>query len=139
MRRSVGYLDLVSTEWSRFIARLVEDERGNQRRTARKIGIPSQMVGRWLLGAEPKPEMVRKVAKVTKHSLPYLMSVAYGIPLEEMADGVGGDVLPYDTSIVNRGARGHIASQYGWLVHIPADVQFPPLTQPPDEPDQEQP
>ena len=117
----------MSTEWSRFIARLVEDERGNQRRTARKIGIPSQMVGRWLLGATPKPEMVRKVARVTKHSLPYLMSVAYGIPLEEMADGVGADVLPHDRG-VNRESREHLTNQYRLLAQLP-----------PDEPDPEQP
>jgi hypothetical protein len=78
------------------------------------------MVGRWLLGAEPKPEMVRKVARVTKHSLPYLMSVAYGIPLEEMAEGVGADVLPYDGG-VNRESRQHLANQYRLLAKLPPD------------------
>jgi len=87
------------------------------------------MVGRWLLGAEPKPEQVRKVARVTKHSLPYLMSVAYGIPLEEMAKGVGADVLHYDQEIKVRKLREHISNQYIYL------TQFPPETNLDDEPE----
>ena len=78
------------------------------------------MVGRWLKGAEPKPEMVRKVAKVTNHSLAYLFSVAYGIPLEEIAKGVGADVLPYDRG-VNTESRKHLANQYRLLAQLPPD------------------
>jgi transcriptional regulator with XRE-family HTH domain len=99
-------------EWVRVIARLVEAESGNVRRTARKIGVPSQTVGRWLKGARPDPELIRKVADVTDHSLPYLMAAAYDIPLEEMADGVGRDVLPYDHQIKVRSLRKHISNQY---------------------------
>lgn len=69
--------------------------------------------------------MVRKVAKVTDHSLPYLMSLAYGIPLEELAEGVGADVLPFDTNIVSRRARRHIANQYGMLARLPPDDDEP--------------
>lgn len=80
------------------------------------------MVGRWLHGAEPQPEQVRKVARVTKHSLPYLMAIAYDIPLEEVAEGVGADVLPYDKS-VNQVARNHLAAQYKLLAQLPPDVE----------------
>jgi transcriptional regulator with XRE-family HTH domain len=107
-------------EWGRLIARMVEANGGKQGRTARLIGVPQQTVGRWLRGAVPDPEMIRKVARVTNHSLPYLMSVAYGIPLDEMAKGVGGDVLPFDGGL-NRESRQHLANQYRLLAQLPPD------------------
>jgi transcriptional regulator with XRE-family HTH domain len=111
----------MADEWGQLIARLVETNGGKQGRTARLIGVPQQTVGRWLKGATPDPEMIRKVARVTNHSLPYLMSVAYGIPIEEMADGVGADVLPYDHQITVRKLRQHIADQYIILRRTPPD------------------
>jgi hypothetical protein len=65
-------------------------------------------------------KQIRMVARVTDHSIPYLVSVAYGIPLEEMARGVGWDVLPYDQEIKVRKLREHISNQYVYL------TQFPP-------------
>jgi hypothetical protein len=56
--------------------------------------------------------MIRKVAPLTNHSLPYLMAMVYDIPLTEMADGVGADVLPYDHRITVRRLRKHISDQY---------------------------
>jgi len=111
----------MSDEWGRLIARLVEAEGGNRSRAARLIGVPPQTVGRWLKGALPDPEMIRKVARVTSHSIPYLMAVAYDIPLVEMAEGVGSDVLPYDHG-VNRASREHLANQYKLLAQLPPDV-----------------
>jgi transcriptional regulator with XRE-family HTH domain len=106
-------------EWGLLIARLVEANGGNQSRTARLIGVSPQRVGSWLTGAAPKSEHLRKVARVTNHSLPYLMAVAYGIPLEEMAEGVGVDVLPYDGLIRRPKAREHLADQYRMLAELP--------------------
>jgi len=51
------------------------------------------------------------VARVTNHSLAYLFSVAYDIPLEEMADGVGGDLLRHDDRLSPE-HQDHIVNQY---------------------------
>lgn len=64
-------------------------------------------------------ESIRKVARVTNHSLPYLVAAAYGIPMEEVADGIG-DVLPYDHRI-NRESREHLTNQYRLLSKLPPD------------------
>lgn len=116
-------------QWAQVIALLVDAEDGNVRRTARKIGVPSQTVGRWLRGARPDPELIRKVARITNHSLAYLFSIAYDIPLEEMAKGVGSDVLPFDGA-VNRESRQHLANQYRLLAKLPPDDVEPPDIQP---------
>ena len=76
-----------------------------------------------MAGARPSSEHLRMVARVTEHSLPYLMSVAFDIPIEEMADGVGADVLPHDHQIKVRRLRKHISNQYIILTgRIPPDA-----------------
>jgi transcriptional regulator with XRE-family HTH domain len=111
----------MSDEWVQVIRRLVDAEGGNQSRTARLIGVDPQRVGSWLKGGGVEMEHLRKVARVTNHSLPYLMAAAYGIPLEEMADGVGADVLPHDHQIVSRKLRRHISDQYVALKRTPPE------------------
>jgi transcriptional regulator with XRE-family HTH domain len=111
----------MSDDWGRLIARLVEEDGGNQSRTARRIGVSSQRVGGWLKGAGVDVKHLRMVARVTNHSLPYLMAVAYGIPMEEMADGVGSDVLAHDPRITNRRALKHLVDQYAFLEQIAPD------------------
>lgn len=54
------------------------------------------------------------VARVTDHSLPYLFSVAYDIPIEEMADDAGGDLLRHDDRLSTE-HQDHIVNQYAKL------------------------
>jgi transcriptional regulator with XRE-family HTH domain len=117
-------------EWGRFIARLVEANGGNQSRTARLIGVPQQRVGSWMHGARPDVEHLRMVARVTEHSLPYLLSVAYDIPLDEVAEGAGGDLLRHDDRIAPE-HRDHIVKQYGKLKAL---TEFERASVPPPDP-----
>lgn len=99
--------------WVQIIAEVVAEERGNQSRAARRIGVHPQDVGRWLRGTRPKMPHMVKVARATKYSLPYLIAVVYDIPLGEMAAGAGADLLGLDGDLAEE--RNHIARQYGIL------------------------
>lgn len=98
--------------WVQIIAEVVAEE-GRQSKAARRIGVNQQDVGRWLAGARPKVPQLVKVARATKYSLPYLIAVAYEIPLEEMAAGAGADLLIFDATLGEE--RDHIAREYGIL------------------------
>ena len=106
------------SNWAPFIARLVADVAdGNQSDLARLVGVPPQTVNRWVAGALPNIQHLRAVARVTPHSLPYLLSVAYGIPIEEVAGAIGADVLPFDQRLTRK-HREHIADQYLILARL---------------------
>jgi transcriptional regulator with XRE-family HTH domain len=125
----------VSTGWIEFITRLVAANGGNQSRVARLVDVPPQTINRWLRGkSTPDMPQVRKVAAATGISLPLLVSIAYGVPLQEMAHGAGADLLDYDDRLAPE-HRDHIVKQYRKLKRL-TDLERAAGAQPadPDEP-----
>jgi transcriptional regulator with XRE-family HTH domain len=107
----------VSASWVEFITRLVAANGGNQSRVARLVQVKPQDISRWVAGTTPQVAQVRKVAAATGMSLPLLMSIAYGVPLSEMALGAGADLLDYDDRLAPE-HRDHIVKQYRKLKRL---------------------
>ena len=114
---AINVTDMPSN-WGPFIARLVADVAdGNQSDLARLVGVPPQTVNRWVAGALPISSTCGPSHGSTPHSLPYLLSVAYEIPIEEVAGAIGADVLPFDQRLTRK-HREHIADQYLILARL---------------------
>jgi transcriptional regulator with XRE-family HTH domain len=99
--------------WAVHTADLVARYGNNRSAFARAVGVSPQRVSQWLKGEVPSVRHVRAVARATDYSLPYLLAVAYDIPMAEFAAAVG-DLIASDP-LLDAQARAALAAQYQML------------------------
>lgn len=103
--------------WAGVVADLIEQFGGNQSALARRIGVSQQTVSAWLAGGVDAPSIqtVRAVFQISGDSMLRLISIAYGWPLEEIAQRAVPDAIIVDQALTTKNRR-HIVDQYGILL-----------------------
>lgn len=126
--------------WAGVIADLLVQYDWSQSELARRIGVSQQTISAWLTGYQEVPSIqtVHAVYKISGDSMLRLMSVAYGWPMEEIAQRAVLDAVLVDEA-VHPQMRGHLVRQYNYLLWatravrelgIDIDALMPP--EPPD-------
>lgn len=118
---------MVHADWRALAVELVA-EAGSQSALARQIGVTPQTVQRWCSGETTMPDVphIRALAAHSHYSLPYMIGVAYGMPIAELAFGAGSDLLPHD-HVLASSDRAAIATIYRTLARKAADMPREPI------------
>jgi transcriptional regulator with XRE-family HTH domain len=103
--------------WAGVVADLIVQFGGNQSALARRIGVSQQTVSAWLAGGVDAPSIqtVRAVYQISGDSMLRLISIAYGWPLQEIAQRAVLDAAIVDEALTTKN-RKHIVYQYGVLL-----------------------
>lgn len=96
-------------KWPDLIRSLVREYRGESG-LARALKCPPQRVNEWLRGSRPSIEYVRRLARITDHSLVYLLAVAFEIPPDELQAPDVELAVRADPTL-DRSARSHYLRQ----------------------------
>jgi transcriptional regulator with XRE-family HTH domain len=101
------------------IAELLAERNFSQSELARRIGVSQQTISSWLAGGVESPTIhtVRAVYDLSGNvnSMLWLISRAYGWPLEEIAQNAVLDAVIADHEL-GEDERRHMVDQYGLLL-----------------------
>jgi transcriptional regulator with XRE-family HTH domain len=103
--------------WAALIKDLLERYGWSQSELSRRIGVSQQTISVWLSGGvlAPSIQTVHAVYQISGHSMLRLLSIAYGWPMEEIAQHAVPEAAAVDEDLTPFW-RTHLLNQYNALV-----------------------